>query len=472
MGIIRIFRVLIARWAIVLFVFLTASVVGCIFVYYLPIGYSATAVVMVDSRADPVAGAMQLLTPGMLATQVDVIKSSRVSDKVIKSLNLNENAALREQFKDSYAQGTYAEWLTRLLQKNLVAEPGRGTNVIRVTYTSSEAGFAALMANAFVTGYLDSVLEMRLEPAKRYSSFFDDRSKELRENVERAQARLSGFLRDKGVVGTDGRQDIELAKLNELQTQVTQVQAQVIEAMSRESQGKNSPDITQEVMGNNLVGSIKSEILRQELKLIEVSSRLGDRHPQVIDIRNGLADLRMKLGSETKQVTGSVGVSAKIMRQRETELRNALEAQRAKLLRTKQVRDEIAVMQRDVEVTQRAYEAVQSRYSQSSLESQNQQSNVSILNLAEIPNETKVQIFGKNAIKALLGAAGLALLAGFIREFFDRRLRSVDDIANSSDLPLLGVLPKPEKRSLFKRKKSANQVPWILRQLPATAARS
>jgi polysaccharide biosynthesis transport protein len=129
-------------------------------------------------------------------------------------------------------------------------------------------------------------------------------------------------------------------------------------------------------------------------------------------------------------------------------------------------------MQRDVEVTQRAYEAVQTRYSQSSLESQNQQSNVSILNLAEIPNETKVQIFGKNAIKALLAAAGLALLAGFTREFFDKRLRSVDDIANSSGLPLLGVLPKPEKRRLFKRKKSMNQLPWILRQPPPIVARS
>jgi polysaccharide biosynthesis transport protein len=472
MGITRLIRVLMARWLTILCVFLIASVVGCIFAFYIPVSYSATAVVMVDSRTDPVAGAMQLLTPGALATQVDVIKSSRVSNKVIKSLNLNENPSLREQFKESQAQGTYSEWLTRLLQKNLVAEIGRGTNVIRVTYTSLDAGFAALMANAFVTGYLDSVLEMRLEPAKRYSSFFDDRSKELRENVEKSQARLSGFLKDKGVVATDERQDLELAKLNDLQAQVLQVQAQAIEANSRESQGKSSPDITQEVLGSGLVGSIKSEILRQELRLTELTARLGDRHPQVIDVRNGLADLRAKLGVEVKRVTGGVGISAKIVKQRENELRSALDAQRARVLRLKQTRDEIAVMQRDVEVTQRAYEAIQSRFNQSSLESQNQQSNISILNLAEIPNETKMQIFVKNAIKALLVAIGLALAAGFVRELFDKRLRSVDDIEKTSELSVLGVLPKPEKKSWFGRKKLIKNQLWVLRQLPLTAGRS
>lgn len=464
MAIARILRVLLARWVVILVSFVIAAVVGCIVAYYVPVGYTATAVVMVESRTDPVAGGMQIMTPNFLATQVDVIKSSRVSEKVIKGLRLNENASLREQFKDSQAQGTYAEWLGRLLQRNLLAEPGRGTNVIRVSYSSSEAAFSALMANAFVTGYLDSVLEMRLEPAKRYSNFFDDRAKDLRENVEKSQAKLSRFLKEKGVVASDERQDTEIAKLGDLQSQVLQVQAQLIDAYSREAQGKGTPDITQEVLGNGLVGSIKSDIIRQESKLVEISSRLGERHPQVIDVRNGLEELRSKLSVEIKRVTGAVGISSKIVKQREAELRNALDNQRSKVLRLKQTRDEIAVMQRDVEVAQRAYEAVQVRLNQSTLESQNQQSNISILNLAEIPNETKTQILIKNIIKALLVAAGIAVLAAFVREFFDKRLRTLDDIVSSSELPILGVLKSADKNVWFRRKKHRLETSWVLRQ--------
>jgi polysaccharide biosynthesis transport protein len=461
-----------ARWITIVLAFLGAAVIGGLVAYNAPVGYSATAVVMVESRTDPVAGVMQLMTPNFLATQVDVIKSSRVSEKVIKSLQLNENPALRIQFKESQAQGSYSEWLSRLLQRNLIAEPGRGTNVIRVSYSSPDAGFSALMANAFVTGYLDSVLEMRLEPAKRYSNFFDDRAKALRENVEKSQSRLSLFLKNQGIVAADEKQDNEVTKLSDLQTQLIQIQAQVIDATTRESEGKNAPDQSQEVLGSGLVSGLKSEIIRQENKLVEISSRLGDRHPQVIDLRNALDDLRNKMNIEVKRVRGAVGMSSKIARQKEIEVRNSLEQQRAKVLRMKLTRDEIAVMQRDVEVAQRAYEAVQARFNQSTLESQNQQSNISILNLAEIPNETKFQLFLKNIIKALLVAAVVSVIAGLVREFFDQRLRTVYDIANTSNLPVLGVLNKPERKIWFKRKKLFNENLWVLRQLPLTDGKS
>ena len=473
MGITRLLRVLLARWIVVLTVFVIAALAGGAAAYFAPVNYSATAVVMVETRADPVAGGgMLIMTPNFLVTQADVIKSSRVSNKVIKNLKLGENTALRAQFKDSQAQGSYDEWLSRLLQRNLVTEPGRGSNVVRVTYTSSDARFSALMANAFVTAYLDAVLEMRLEPAKRYSSFFEDRSKESRDNVEKAQSRLSSFLKEKGVISAIERQDIEIAKLNELQSQVLQVQAQSIEAASRQSQAQNATDRTQEVLSSGIVTSIKSEAMRLETKLVELSARLGDRHPQVIDTRAALADVRSKLEIEMTRVTGAVGVSAKITKQRETELRNALEAQRAKVLRMQQTRDEIAVMQRDVEATQRLYDGVQQRFNQSTLESQNPQSSMSVLNLAEIPNETKTQIFTKNAIKALLVALGLAVAAGFAWEFFDKRVRAPEDILNTINLPVLGILPGSQKYRWFRRKGPTDQQMRLLRGLPLTVGRS
>jgi polysaccharide biosynthesis transport protein len=471
MGIARLLKVILARWLTVLAVFIVAALIGGAVAYNVPVSYSATAVVMVESRSDPVVGGMQIMTPNFLVTQADVIKSTRVGNKVIKNLKLGENAALREQFKESQAQGSYDEWLSRLLQRNLVTEPGRGSNVIRVSYTSSEARFSALMANAFVTAYLDAVQEMRLEPAKRYSSFFEDRSKELRENVEKSQAKLSAFLKEKGVIATDERQDVEMAKLNDLQAQVLKVQAEAIEATSRLAQSKSSADRTQEVLNSGLVASIKSEINRLETKLIELNSRLGDRHPQVLETRSALQDLRGKLATEIGRVSGSVGVTTKITQQRESELKSSLESQRAKVLRMKQTRDEIAVMQRDVEATQRAYDAVQLRFNQSSLESQNPQSSMSVLNLAEIPNETRMQIFIKNAVKALLAAAGIAVLSAFVKEFFDKRVRSVDDISSSLNLSVLGILPGPDKKGWFTKKKLANKM-WVLRQLPLTAGKS
>ena len=66
------------------------------------------------------------------------------------------------------------------------------------------------VANLFVQSYLDLLLELRVDPAKQYSSFFESRAKELRANLERAQARLTAYQREKGVViASEGQIDVE-----------------------------------------------------------------------------------------------------------------------------------------------------------------------------------------------------------------------------------------------------------------------
>jgi polysaccharide biosynthesis transport protein len=471
MGLTRILRIFLARWKTVLLVFILAGAIGLSIAHLAPVTYTASGVVMVESRADPVAGVAQIMAPNFLTTQVDVIKSSRVSNKVIKNLRLEENQTLKQQFRDSAAQGTYDEWLSRLLQQNLLAVPGRGSNVIKVSYTSLDARFSSLMANAFIAAYLDSVLEMRVEPAKRYSSFFDDRSKVLREAVEKTQSALSEFQKEKGVVSADDRQDLEITKLNELQSQLLQVQAQAIESTSRQAQSQQSADKTQEVLASGLVSGLKSEIIKQETRLLSLLAKYSDNHPQVIEARGELTDLKTKLDVETRRVTSSVSISNSINRQREADLKRALETQRAKVLTLKQTRDEISVLQRDVDGARRAYDGVQQRLTQSSLESQNQQSNISVLNSAEIPNETRSQIFAKNAAKALIVALGLALVAGFIKELFDRRVRAIEDIGRTVNLQVIGIMPGPDNKKWFSRQRPSLQQARLLRQLPASNGR-
>ena len=64
----------------------------------------------------------------------------------------------------------------------------------------------------------------------------------------------------------------------------------------------------------------------------------------MVEAKASIAELRSRLDAETRRVTGGVGVTNTINRQREAEVRAALEAQRAKVLRLKAVRDEGAVL--------------------------------------------------------------------------------------------------------------------------------
>lgn len=241
------------------------------------------------------------------------------------------------------------------------------------------------MANAFAQAYIEANIDLRAEPAKQYATWFVARSKQLRDQLEAAQAKLSAYQREKGIVAVDERLDVESARLAELSTQLVIAQGQRAESGSRQSQARGDAATLPEVMQNSLVQGLKADLARQEAKLEELGAQLGRNHPQYQRLQAEVDALRGKVEAETRRVAGSIGISNRVNLQKESEIRAALEAQKQRVLELKQQRDELAVLQREVESAQRAFEMVSQRLTQSSLESQVSQTNVVLLNPAAEP---------------------------------------------------------------------------------------
>jgi chain length determinant protein tyrosine kinase EpsG len=421
----------------------------------LPKQYTATASVVIDFKPDPVTAMIYggLPPPGLMGTQVEVLQSERVARRVLRSLRLADSPQVREQWLEATAgKGSIETWLLDGFQKRLDVKPSREAGVISVSYRAPDPNFAAGVANAFVQAYLETSLALRVDPAKQYSAFFDSRAKEARENLEKTQSKLSAFQRAKGIIATDERFDVETARLNELSTQAVMLQAVTSEAGSRQAQARGaSADKMQEVLNNSLIGALKADVSRSEARLQELNARLGTDHPQVLEAKANIASLRARIEAETQRVVGGVGVSDSIARQRGVDIRAALEAQRAQVLRMKAVRDEGSVLVRDVESAQRAFETVVARFNQSTLESQTTQSNVSLLTAAEPPLEPSSPKILLNSVVAVLLGGLLAVGGVLLLELTNRRVRSTQDVSMTLGLPMLGMLAPTQRRRFLGR---------------------
>ena len=425
---------------------LTAVVVSLL----LPKKYVAVASVVIDAKPDPVSALIYpgLASPSFMATQVDVLGSDRVALRAVRDLKLTESPEIRQQWQDATeGQGTIEQWLIGALKTNLNILPSKESNVISVSYKAPDPRFAAALANAFIQAYIATSVELQVGPAKQYNTFFDNRAKAARTALEAAQTKLSNFQRQNGILVDDERMDIETARMNELSSQLVAFQGLSAESSSRQAQARGaSADRLQEVLLNPVVGQLKADLARSETRLQEFNTRFGDSHPQVVEARANIAELRARVEAETRRVTGGATVTNTINRQREADTRAALEAQRIKVLRMKAMRSEGAVLQRDVETVQRAFEGVSARLTQSGLESQATQSNVNVLSQAVAPvKPSSPNILLNVALSIVVGVifgAGLVLLL----ELLDRRIRGVDDIMTALKLPILGVMPKPGTR--------------------------
>jgi len=414
----------------------------------LPKRYTATTAVLVDNKSpDPVAA---LFAPSNLTTQIDIINSERVALRVVRMLGLAEAPGVREQWTSATGgKGTPELWLSGLLLRGLAVGPSRDSNIISISYTGSDPAFVAAVANGFAQAYIDVTIELKVDPARQYARWFGDQGKVLRDNLEKAQSRLFAFQQEKGLIARDERLDTETARLNELSSQLVKVQEETNDARTKQQAGSAS-DRLPEVMRDSAVSSLRSEVGKLEARVQEASVNLGKNHPAYLRMQSELAALQKKLQAETQRVTSSYAAVTTVGAGREAKLRAAIEEQKKKLLEIRNERDQLAVLQRDVDAARNADDAVTKRYTETELASRATQANVAVLTAAVPPIEPS---FPKPLPKTALIAVALgiftALGVAFLREMLSRRVRSASDLAAALELPVLGVICKPRRRRML-----------------------
>ena len=445
-----------ARLKIVLITLITIVVLTIVVNVLLPKSYKATSSLVMNYKGvDPLTGLPtpgQLL-PGYMATQVDIISSKNVALRVVDELKLAQSPAVIQQFNEAAeGRGTVRDWLADLLLKKLEVVPGRESSVVDISFKGADPQFVAAIANAFAEEYVKLNVQLRAEPMKRASAYFNDQTKLLRDAVEIAQSRLSKYQQENGIVSLDNRLDVESNRLNDLSAQLVLAQGQMMEAESRQrmAQGgvsSESPDVA----GNALIQNMRVMLANAESKFAELSQRLDRNHPQYQSAKAELDKMRSDLADAVKSTSNSVGNNSQILSQREASVRSALAAQKIKVLELNRTRDEMAVLVKDMENAQRAFDATSQRFSQTKIEGQSEQSDVTVLNPAVAPIDPAGPKVLLNTLLAVIVGTVLGFCFAFVAEMFDRRVRSDNDLPDAFDIPVFGVVEwSAPKRKRFK----------------------
>ena len=426
---------------------LAATVFAAIVVTILmPKTYQATVSVLVDNRDEQMIN-QQVMRPresmGYMQTQVDIIQSQRVARQVVTDLKLAQGENVIAAWKKAGSPGTPEDWVAQGLIAGLKVEVSQ-SSVIGITYSANNSKFAALVANGFAKAYVDTTLNLRTEPSKQASTWFEEQLKGLRADLENSQAKLAKFQREKGILIVDERMDIETGRLAELSSQALQATSTSYDNASRFNQSRiRAADTLPEVIANPLVTALKTELLRAESKLSELSTRVGPNHPQYIQQKSEVDALRSRVASESGKVAGGLATATAQAQAREGALKADLERQRKKVADLRDARAESMILQRDVETAQKAYEAALARYHVNKVESAARLTNVSILNQAIEPTfPSKPRVPLNIALGFFVGTL-LGLAAIFLLEILDRRVRSdpdLDGVMLGIDVPLLGTL--------------------------------
>lgn len=434
----------------------------------MPKTYLARTLLVADAKGmDPVSGnavPTQLITT-FINTQVDIVKSRNVALKVVDRYKLFDVPELREQFQQSTeGLGSIREWLADRLLGNLEVEPSRNSNVFALVFAGEDPGFAAELANAFADAYIQTTIELKMDPAKRQARWFDEQLVGLRQALEAAQTRLADFQRSNELVTTPGQLDVESARLAGITTELVAAQAAMTDAQTRRNQmgqalAKGRAEELPDILGNGLLQSMKSELGRAEAKLSEVAERYGRNHPQYISAAAEVTTLRRRLDAEVTTARGSINQKTEIAEQRTAEMQRALDEQKQRIMTLRRANDEREVLSREMESAQRTWDAATQRSNTVRLESELDQGTVAVLTPAVRPLQPATPRVLLNTAAAFVIGSMLALAMALGLELRDRRLRDGEDISGALGLTLLAELPRVVKQS--KRVQARSAAPYL-----------
>ncbi len=488
-----------ARLALIVSTLIVSVVIALTVTMIQPETFQASTTLNFElSASDPISARQSSVARGVgyVTTQIGIITSLNVAQRVVDSLSEGDKARLEQSFymehtlidellnwpisimfdamnwvqfvmegeenaedilpsesesesesEPGLALSELAEfsWLAKALRGRLEVEPVFATRIVTVTYKSTDPYVAALIANSVAEQYIETNIQMLVDPARRATKWLGQQIKKLKDTLDAKRLALIEFQQSKGIVASDEKLDLENSRLNQLSSQlvITQQEASVsktemeqMEAIIKKGRGLLS---LEQFHSHPVIQSIQSDIRTLERQQTEMSGKFGANHPQFKRVVAEIANLKSKRTREINSIASGVRNAAKLSDGKLVALRTAVSKQKEMVLGLKNQHASIAILVSDVESAEDSYNRVLADFNDSSRNSLVDQTTANIVDAAAKPGGASGPNVLKNIVVGVTLGLTLALGLVLLAELVSRKIRSPEDI-RELEIPLLGSL--------------------------------
>jgi len=240
-----------------------------------------------------------------LQSEAELIKSRDLLTKVVVACDL-QNLGLSSFWNGGGKDDQRVSRAVLALEKNLTVQPIKLTNLISVSYKSRDPQLAARVLNSLASLYLEKHLAMHRAPGE--FEFFHQQAEEYRKALANAEAKLTDFSREQGVVNPALEKEIAVRKLAEFEAEAKAAQATIAATRQSirtlESQLATLPkrETTQVRTSDNpqLMERMKSKLLELELKRTELLTKFAPTYRPVQEVEEQIAQTSQAIATAEK----------------------------------------------------------------------------------------------------------------------------------------------------------------------------
>ncbi len=475
------------RWLIII-PFCLSLVVGIILAFVLPKSYEASTLIFVRPQKVP-TDYVQSIVSTDINTRINTISQQILSrtnlEKIINQFNLFMEPGQEDMFMEDKVNNLRERIIIELQAKNRRKE----ADAFSITFSGRDPELVTRVVNGLAAIFINENLRVREAQATGTSEFLEQQLKTMRQRLEGLEDKLRQY-RKQHMGELPEQLESNLRVLDRLQMQLNQKQESLNSARDRllvlENQIKASKKLMQPQASATVTEPSGETLSLAQLKqkLVDLQTAYTERHPDVIRLKNKIADLEARInagqiaaaqstaappaGNQTDPYAASLYNDQ--IRQR-TELRLEIKnlkrdvAKISQQIREYQLRventpkreEELLSLQRDYKNIQESYNSLLNRQLEAqiavNMEKKQKGEQFQIIDRARVPQKPVSPDMTKLFLITL--AAGLGLGGGliFLVDYFDTSFKRSEDVERDLGIAVLATVPRIYQPRDLRRKK-------------------
>jgi capsular exopolysaccharide synthesis family protein len=456
------------RWLILALAAACAVLAGAISFAMTPI-YRSTVTVLIEAGKGKILSIEDVYSVNSqrehYQTQVEIIKSREVLERVVKSLQLWKFkefdptvaedgflASMRSNFGFSAAavvltEPALVDAVVLRLTDRVSVDPVRLSQLVRVSVESKDSALGARIANSIATEYIGADRDAKFKMSQEVSSFLQERLGSLRETLTKSEAALQDYRERKGIVALGGsastmsNQQAFGTMNNLLAARARKLELESSYQQIRAARGGDFSGVGA-VLRDAAVIDALAKYNDAKAKLSEAGQSLGASHPRFSQMENEVLELRRSLNIARQAVVDSLVRDYEVALRTEQSLERALGNVRTDVQSINREEFELAVLERDVLTNRQLYEMFMSRAKETNLAG-DVQANVARIVDAAVPAVNSVRPKkGQLIILTAVGALVVGALVSILLDRLDNTVKGPEDAEQRLSLPVLSAVPQ------------------------------
>ncbi|WP_162889758.1 polysaccharide biosynthesis tyrosine autokinase [Vibrio sp. dhg] len=413
-------------------------------------------------------------------TQVAILQSNHIADKVIQGLNLTQypeftsTGGLKQTIDNIKSiplvqdllnvtpnpteTAQYSDTYYRALQTfkdKLEIEPVRNTQMVKIRFRSVDPKLATQVANAVGQAYIDTNFEAKLVVTQNAATWLTNNSQKLEERLRDSEQALQDFLLQEGLIDINGIDEIYANELEELNRKLNTAVNNRIEAQSliqllrrKSSQSLDSLLSIDEFANQVQIRDLKLSEAQAEKNLSELAQRYGPKHDRMIQAKAQLDSIQTRTQQLIREISFSKQQDLLSAKSQEDMLRAELNRKKTEFQSLGSQKARYEQLKREVESNKALYEAFLNREKETSATSDYKNVTARFTDKAIIPLFPVAPQRMKLVFIATVFGFAIACALVIILETLREVIRTASDVEEKLGVTCLGTIPLVKSRRL------------------------